>query len=83
MGSRYVSGWRNELFARARKLFICSVFSILTKNVTASPKNISELFAVTGTHVMECNFASSEMGDPLATPIRAQAEEDSLPRFFP
>ena len=82
MGLRFAFGGRNEVFTRERKLFTCSVYTIMTQNVTASQKN-TELFAVKGTHVMECNLASVEMGDQLATLIRAQAEKDYSPRFVP
>ena len=38
MGLRYVSCGRNELCTRARKLFICNVETMMTKNITASQK---------------------------------------------
>ena len=73
----------NELFTRERKLFTCSVYTIHDPKCYSQPKKNTELFAVKGTHVMECNLASVEMGDQLATLIRAQAEKDYSPRFVP
>ena len=51
MELRNVSGGRNELCTRARKLFICNVYTIMTKKMLQPAKNISELFAVIGTHL--------------------------------